>query len=73
MVTSSPTRTPPVSSAAFHVNPKSFLLMTVLPLAGPLITSFSKLKAPSSPLIQPWWPYPLYLPFLLISALLSYA
>jgi hypothetical protein len=30
MVTSSPTRTPPVSSAVFHLNPKSFLLMTVL-------------------------------------------
>ena len=29
-MTSSPTRTPPASSAAFHVNPKSFLLMTVL-------------------------------------------
>src|SRR6266487_6870271 len=49
-----------------------FLLTTVLPLTGPLITSLSKLKAPSNPLIQPWWPYPLYLPFLLISALVAY-
>src|SRR5213594_252361 len=49
-----------------------FLLMTVLPLTGPLITSLSKLKTPSNPLIQPWWPYPLYVLFALISASLAY-
>ena len=30
METSSPTKTPPVSSAVFHVNPKSFVLMMLL-------------------------------------------
>ena len=33
MVTSLPTRTPPVSSAAFHVRPKSSRLMTVFAVA----------------------------------------